>query len=445
VTDKGNLPFQQGRSWRDDLPIHPAAELFPRMTAEELKTTGADIVKNGLTSPIVLWRANPKSPKQLLDGRNRLDAIELVTGLPVRFEQDGSFGTEDKKFHASPCYARILDHRVDPWAYVTSANILRRHLTAEQRQHALIALIARTPEKSDRQLGKEIGVDHKTIASARAKGETTGEISPVEKRVGKDGKARKQPAKKSRREVYSKAPADASTITTFEVAAELKDLVAAKAPGWTGAIVGTQAEVDAAEGRFRDDGAPGHWLIVAPRERVVVDHRVIQWLLLTAPAPPVVVHIDWAFSLAGAGNKARCPVWVSERLTGKSHPQRAGMNWPRELPIPREMPRDDIGADSRAEAERLRVRVEELQAEVRLRDIKIAGLESEIEGKLATGTGGDMSISEFQTAIKKWEDTVETQKNIIRDLQNENAKLRAGVAAPPADDGLNIPRLSASR
>ena len=104
---------------------------------------------------------------------------------------------------------------------------------------------------------------------------------------------------------------------------------------------------------------------------------------------------------------------------------------------------DDFDADSRTEAERLRVRVEELQAQVRQRDIKITGLESEIEelrGKLATGTGGDMSISEFSTAIKKWEDTVETQKNIIRDLQNENAKLRAGVAAPCADDGLGIPK-----
>jgi hypothetical protein len=36
-----------------------------------------------------------------------------------------------------------------------------------------------------------------------------------------------------------------------------------------------------------------------------------------------------------------------------------------------------------------------------------------------------MSISEFQAAHKQWEDFAETQKNIIRDLQNENATLRA--------------------
>ena len=102
---------------------------------------------------------------------------------------------------------------------------------------------------------------------------------------------------------------------------------------------------------------------------------------------------------------------------------------------------DNISVNSQAETERLRVRVAELQAEKRRLEIKIAGLESEIEelrGKLATETGGDMSISEFQTAHKKWEETFEVQRGRIAKLENENAKLRAGVAATP-DDGLDIP------
>jgi hypothetical protein len=102
--------------------------------------------------------------------------------------------------------------------------------------------------------------------------------------------------------------------------------------------------------------------------------------------------------------------------------------------------RDDIGANSTAEAERLRVRIEELQAEKHRLEIKVAGLESEIEelrGKLKAG--GDMSIGEFQAAIKKWEETVETQRGIIARLENENAHLRARVGPPPPDDGLDIP------
>src|SRR5262245_56294019 len=66
-------------TWRDILPIHPAAELFPLMSPDELRELGEDIVKNGLTSPIVLWQGDRKSPVCLLDGRNRLDALELAT------------------------------------------------------------------------------------------------------------------------------------------------------------------------------------------------------------------------------------------------------------------------------------------------------------------------------------------------------------------------------
>lgn len=71
-------------SWRDVLPIHPACELFPPMSPDELRALGEDIAKNGLTSPIVLWRADKRAPAVLLDGRNCLDAIEANTGCQVQ-------------------------------------------------------------------------------------------------------------------------------------------------------------------------------------------------------------------------------------------------------------------------------------------------------------------------------------------------------------------------
>ena len=67
------------KSWRDVLPVHSAAELFPSMSPDEQRALGEDIVKNGLTSPVVLW-SDGKSPERLLDGRNRLDGIEIATG-----------------------------------------------------------------------------------------------------------------------------------------------------------------------------------------------------------------------------------------------------------------------------------------------------------------------------------------------------------------------------
>jgi hypothetical protein len=60
------------KSWRDVLPIHPAAELFPMMTEAELRELGEDIKKNDLHEGVVIFDG------QLLDGRNRLDAMELV-------------------------------------------------------------------------------------------------------------------------------------------------------------------------------------------------------------------------------------------------------------------------------------------------------------------------------------------------------------------------------
>jgi hypothetical protein len=60
-------------SWRDVLPVHPAAELFPVMSEGVIKELGEDIKKNGLRSPVVLWR-DYEGHLSLLDGRNRLDA-----------------------------------------------------------------------------------------------------------------------------------------------------------------------------------------------------------------------------------------------------------------------------------------------------------------------------------------------------------------------------------
>jgi len=94
--------------WRDSLPIHPAAELFPLMPPDELRVLGEDIMKNGLRSPIVLWRADDKTPAVLLDGRNRLDAIEMAPGSPVEVRN-----------------VVVLDHTTDPYAFVISTNIHR--------------------------------------------------------------------------------------------------------------------------------------------------------------------------------------------------------------------------------------------------------------------------------------------------------------------------------
>ena len=40
--------------WRDDIKIHPAAELFPQMSGEEMKVFRENIENNGMKVPIVI-------------------------------------------------------------------------------------------------------------------------------------------------------------------------------------------------------------------------------------------------------------------------------------------------------------------------------------------------------------------------------------------------------
>jgi ParB-like chromosome segregation protein Spo0J len=165
----------------EKLKFHPLAGKFPLMEGEEFDALVADIKAHGLREPVVLFE------NMILDGRNRYRACEAA-GVTPGFRV--AVQSPDQSNIARPLIT-------DPTAYVISANIHRRHLTAEDRAKYLATLIARSPEKSDRALAKEAGVSHPTIAKARKQAEATGKALPVEKRTGADGKARKQPAKKS--------------------------------------------------------------------------------------------------------------------------------------------------------------------------------------------------------------------------------------------------------
>jgi ParB-like chromosome segregation protein Spo0J len=151
------------------------------MSSDELRALAEDIKKNGQRLPCSIVERRGKFV--LIDGRNRLDALELL-GDDERLNLDNSIVFEE------------LSNDTDIYAYVISANIHRRHLTAEQKRDLIAKLIKATPEKSNRQIAKTAKVDDKTVGAVRAELEATAEIPQLEKTVGKDGKARKRPAKK---------------------------------------------------------------------------------------------------------------------------------------------------------------------------------------------------------------------------------------------------------
>jgi DNA-binding Lrp family transcriptional regulator len=180
-------------SWRDNLLIHPAVELFPPMSSDELRALGEDIVKNGFTSPIVLWRARPNERAILLDGRSRLDATEMATGRAV--EVDGSSVMAGEFLATNKVI--VLDGRsVDPWAYAISANIRRRHLTIEDTDRLTVELLKADPTKSSRQVAKIVGASRPHVAKVRRQAEQAGHVETVSTTV--DTKGRGQPAKRPR-------------------------------------------------------------------------------------------------------------------------------------------------------------------------------------------------------------------------------------------------------
>jgi hypothetical protein len=183
----------EGRvSWRDHLPIHPAADLFPLMSESELRELGQDIKARGLVSPIVLKGG------ELLDGRNRLDAMELV-GIEFEVTRGGN-----KQFYLDTPKSRIADGAGallgsfdgDPYDYVLSANLHRRHLTSEQKRELIAKILKAKPETSNRKIAKQTKADDKTVAKVRRKLESTSEIPRLEKTTGADGRQRKARPKK---------------------------------------------------------------------------------------------------------------------------------------------------------------------------------------------------------------------------------------------------------
>jgi len=164
---------------RNAVKFHPLADMFPLMEGEEFDALVADIKANGLNEDIVTYDG------MILDGRNRYRAC-LAAGwhpdtIAERFVVGASTLDAD----------RWID---DPRAYVISANIHRRHLTAEGKRKAIADLIKAAPENSDRQIAAAAKVSPTTVGTVRAKMEATGKVSKLDTRI--DRKGVKQPAKK---------------------------------------------------------------------------------------------------------------------------------------------------------------------------------------------------------------------------------------------------------
>lgn len=155
------------------LPIHPAADVFPLLEGEDLKELADSIAENGLREPIVIAKVD--GMETVIDGRNRLAACRLAGVQPIT-----------QRFYGDDVVAFIIDK-----------NSHRRHLTSAQKRELVATLLGIDPGKSDRQIAETAKVSPTTVGTVRRDLEATVQIGQSEKRVGKDGKERVQPAKPS--------------------------------------------------------------------------------------------------------------------------------------------------------------------------------------------------------------------------------------------------------
>src|SRR5262249_2770304 len=142
-------------------------QLLPELDPDSFAALKADIAARGVIVPVLIDEFGI-----IIDGHNRARACrELgINDCPV--EVRSGLSEADK---------RTLPRKL---------NVLRRHLSREQVRQLIGDQLRDTPEWADRRIGRELGVDHKTVGAVRAGLDSTGEIPQLEKTVGDDGKAR---------------------------------------------------------------------------------------------------------------------------------------------------------------------------------------------------------------------------------------------------------------
>jgi DNA-binding Lrp family transcriptional regulator len=170
-------------SWRDVLPIHPAAEMVEAATKEEQRILRGDLKQHGQREPIVLVRIR-QGCEQVLDGRTRLDLQEA--------NGDNVIGADGKLTVPH----RIIELPDDAAAisYVLSLNLFRRHLTLKQKRKLIEKLLKAMPERSNRQIAQLVDASPTTVGTKRGEMEAKGDVSKLDTSI--DTRGRKQPARK---------------------------------------------------------------------------------------------------------------------------------------------------------------------------------------------------------------------------------------------------------
>ena len=140
--------------WRE--VIHPAALILPRPSETEYNDLKHSIETRGVLTPLATY-IDAKGEHWLLDGVSRLQVL-VELDKPI-LDAEGRW--------AIPTTPYSEEQGHDPYEIALSLNVIRRHLTNEQKREVINQLRSERPELSDRAIARMAGVDPKTVAHAR--------------------------------------------------------------------------------------------------------------------------------------------------------------------------------------------------------------------------------------------------------------------------------------
>jgi ParB-like chromosome segregation protein Spo0J len=140
--------------WRE--VIHPAALVLPRPTESEYAELKTSIEQRGLLTPLTTF-VDAQGEHWLLDGVSRLQAlVELNHQI---LNEDNTWAVK-----TTPYYE---EEGADPYEIALSLNVIRRHLTAEQRKEVVHTLRVERPGLTDRAVARLSGASTATVAAVR--------------------------------------------------------------------------------------------------------------------------------------------------------------------------------------------------------------------------------------------------------------------------------------
>ena len=172
-------------------------QVMPELTEEEYTELKNDIAQRGVMIPIEYDEAG-----HVLDGHHRLKACSEL-GIKDFPKVIRAGMTESEKL----IHARRL-------------NLARRHLTGDQKQKLIRDQLKATPELSDRQIAKGLGVSHPTVSVQRKAMEENGDVEKFTTSI--DTLGREQPRKHKPVTVFNPTKKEEAAMKNPEVVERMR-------------------------------------------------------------------------------------------------------------------------------------------------------------------------------------------------------------------------------